>query len=424
MRLDRTATPVTVVPSPHHGGLGITRTLGRLGIEVFNVDGERWCPAFFSRYCKGRLVHDLDAATERESVEALVALARRIGARSILVPTTDGAARLIADSAEALRRHFIFPPQPPELIRALLSKKEMLELARRHGILAPAAVFPQNRAELLEAPDHLGLPLIVKGVRGDTWARTSRSKVLVRSRAQFRALCDLLPDAVVAELMVQEYIAGKEDTVWMFNGYFDARSNCRAAFTGRKLRQCPAYAGVASLAAAEKNPAVEDAAEMFMKSVGYCGIADIDFRYDARDGRYKILDVNPRVGSTFRLFVSEDGMDVVRAMYLDLTGQDIPASPQRAGRKWMVEDLDVAAAWGYARENSLGFIDWLKSLQGVDELSFFAWDDPVPVALMLLADLRELCSRSRLRARRIPPFYPKSPAAPARKPPAYEHSRN
>ncbi|HLH39037.1 MAG TPA: hypothetical protein VKX39_07805 [Bryobacteraceae bacterium] len=422
--MDRTSTPVTILPSPHHGGLGVTRTLGRLGIPVFNVDGNRWCPAFFSRFSKGRFLHDLDAAPECESVEALAALARRIGARSILIPTTDGAARFIADYADALRRHFIFPPQPPELIRALLSKKEMLALARRYSIPAPAAIFPQNRAELLDAPDRIGLPFIVKGVRADIWNRASRSKVLVRTRPQFRTLCELIPDAVVPELMLQEYIAGKEDTVWMFNGYFDARSSCRAAFTGRKLRQCPAYTGVASLAVAEKNPAVEDAAGRFLKSIGYCGIADIDFRYDARDGRYKILDVNPRAGSTFRLFVSENGMDVVRAMYLDLTRQDIPDSPMLSGRKWMVEDLDIAASLRYAHEGALGFIDWLKSLRGIDELSFFAWDDPGPVALMLLADLRELCSRGLWNAHGTPPFALKSAAALAEKPSSYEHSRN
>src|SRR5579863_3621357 len=98
----------------------------------------------------------------------------------------------------------------------------------------------------------------------------------------------------------------------------------------------------------------------FMKAVGYRGIVDIDFRYDSRDGEYKILDVNSRIGSTFRLFVSRTGMDVARALYLDLTGQDVPVATLAAGRKWMVEDLDLVASLGYWRDGALNLREWLK----------------------------------------------------------------
>src|SRR5579863_6737599 len=111
MNIANTSVPVTVLPSPHHGGLGITRSLGRLGIRVFNIDASRWCPSFFSRYCAGRFLHDLDTATAGHSVEWLLDLGRRLGTRSILVPTTDAAALLAATNAAALREWFILPDQ-------------------------------------------------------------------------------------------------------------------------------------------------------------------------------------------------------------------------------------------------------------------------------------------------------------------------
>ena len=37
-----------------------------------------------------------------------------------------------------------------------------------------------------------------------------------------------------------------------------------------------------------------------------------------------------RLGQTFRLFVGENGLDVLRALYLDLTGQPVPDDPARA----------------------------------------------------------------------------------------------
>ncbi|HUA87355.1 MAG TPA: hypothetical protein VMB85_26040 [Bryobacteraceae bacterium] len=417
MNIAHTSTPVTVLPSPHHGGLGITRSLGRLGIPVFNVDPSRWCPSFFSRYSRGRFRHDLDAVPADESLDALKKFAQRIGGPSILVPTTDGAARFLADHAGVLAQDFLFPRQSAPLVHALLSKKEMYALAQRHCVPAPATLFPQSRTDFLAAPERLGLPLMVKGINADAWNRASKSKVLVRSMAQFLDLYERVSEAAIPDLMVQEYIRGKEDTVWMFNGYFDDAAECRAAFTGRKLRQCPIYTGVASLAVSEKNEAVEQSAVVFMKSLGYSGIVDIDFRYDARDGKYKILDVNSRLGSTFRLFVSEEGMDVARAMYLDLTAQKVPAARVRSGRKWMVEDLDLVASLRYRRDRALSVRQWLGSLRGIDEISFLAWDDPLPAALMLRADVRELFSPRRSHASTVRPFELKSAAAPAEKQP-------
>ena len=119
-----------------------------------------------------------------------------------------------------------------------------------------------------------------------------------------------------------------------------------------------------------------------MKAVGYRGVLDIGYRFDARDGQYKLLDVNPRIGATFRLFVAADGMDVVRAMYLDLTGQPVSSAPMLEGRKWLVENNDVISFRRYRAKGELKFLDWLRSLRGVQEVAWFTWDDLLPFAIM------------------------------------------
>ena len=149
----------------------------------------------------------------------------------------------------------------------------------------------------------------------------------------------------------------------------------------------------------------------FMKRLGYRGIVDIDLRYDNRDSEYKILDVNPRIGSTFRLFLNCDGLDVVRAMYLDLTGQQVTCAPLWAWRKWIAEDLDLATSWRYFLDGRLTLSHWFKSLPGIDEYSFFASDDPLPAAFMLHADVLELARRWRRRRDSAKPFESRVPAS-------------
>lgn len=115
-----------------------------------------------------------------------------------------------------------------------------------------------------------------------------------------------------------------------------------------------------------------------MQAVGYRGVLDIGYRYDRRDGLYKLLDPNPRIGATFRLFVDEQGMDVARCLYRDLTGQPVCRARRRAGRKWIVEDRDLESSFAAFREGTLMLPRWLGSLRGIEETAWFANDDRGP----------------------------------------------
>jgi predicted ATP-grasp superfamily ATP-dependent carboligase len=146
-----------------------------------------------------------------------------------------------------------------------------------------------------------------------------------------------------------------------------------------------------------------------MKDIGYQGILDIGYRYDQRDGKYKVLDVNPRIGCTFRLFTATNGMDVARALYLHLTGQPVATAPAADGRKWMVEDFDLFSALRSLRDGSLTLQDWTRSFRGVQETACFAIDDPLPFLMMPIADCCELYRWIRGRSGTQRREAPKSP---------------
>src|SRR5712692_3634902 len=99
MHIDNTSTPVLVLKSAGHGGLGITRSLGRLGIPVYNLDSKPWTPAFSSRYSRGKFIWDIYDAPAEESIAHLTDIAKNLRRRCILMPTTDRAAIFVADNA-------------------------------------------------------------------------------------------------------------------------------------------------------------------------------------------------------------------------------------------------------------------------------------------------------------------------------------
>jgi predicted ATP-grasp superfamily ATP-dependent carboligase len=183
----------------------------------------------------------------------------------------------------------------------------------------------------------------------------------------------------------------------MFDGYFDENSRCLFGVTGKKIRRFPVNTGVTSLGVCLYNQTVERTTTEFMKAIGYQGILDIGYRYDRRDGQYKVLDVNPRIGCTFRLFTGVDGTDVARALYLDMTGRPVRAARAVEGRKWIVEDFDLFSALRSMSDGSLSIKNWAASFAGIDEAACFALDDPLPMLMMAVSDCVDL--RNWLRRR-------------------------
>jgi len=389
----RTDKSVVVFRSGHHGGLGIVRSLGRLGVPVYCVDADRWEPAFSSRYCRGRFL--LNDENSEETLAQLLDIGRKLGGQPILIPTTDRGAIWVADRADALRETFSFPVQDAALVRSLSDKNRMQQLACENGIPTALTTSPKCKEDVHRFLDTAIFPVMVKAATDErVRANLGRTKFVVRDRHELLELYAKAEDHGASDLMLQELIPGED---WMFDGYFDQASRCLFGVTGKKIRRFPVQTGVTSLGVCLRNDAVEKTTVAFMQSLGYSGILDIGYRRDQRDGSYKVLDVNPRIGCTFRLLAGSDGMDAARALYLNLTGQPVARSQVPEGRKWIVEDFDLVSSFRSWRARTLTVGDWIRSFRGVQEAACFALDDPLPFLLMPLTDCCELFRWTRRR---------------------------
>jgi len=323
----------------------------------------------------------------------LLDVARKVEDRAILIPTEDISCMFVADNADVLKDRFLFPPQTPGLARDLSSKREMYSLCKRHGVPTPETYFPETRDEVKSFIATASFPVVLKVVETPVFAeedplRSGAGKTIARDANELLDSYDRWRRSGYGDVLLQEYIPGGADSVWMFNGYFDSRSNCLVGFTGRKLRQYPPDTGQTSLGLCVWNDVVAETTKKFFKKIGYRGIVDMGYRYDARDGSYKLLDVNPRLGAAFRLFLGTNGIDVARALYLDLTGQPVPATTPREGRKWLVENYDVASCAKYRRDGRLSARAWLRSFEQVEEAAWLAVDDPAPFGMMCWRSLQ------------------------------------
>jgi D-aspartate ligase len=374
-----TSTPVVVL-DPVDCAHTIARSLGRLGIRVWGVHGDVHASGSRSRYWAGHSIRDVAKGPAPESIEWLRGLAARFDRRPILVPTDDTSALFVADHVDELSVHFVFPRIAAGLARSLSSKRGMYDLCRQHNVPTAETLFPESRDDVIEALDAIRFPVMIKGIY--TYALQDRAGVRMLEIHDAKALLeqyDRMETPGKPNVMIQEFIPAESEDNWMFDGCFGEDSSCLFGLIGQKLRQYPPYRGRTSLGVVRHNPELLTQIERFVRAVGFRGVLDMGYRYDARTDEYKLLDVNPRVGMTFRLFVDRSGLDVVRALYLSLTGQPLSAGERPEGRKWVAEDIDLVSSFVYLRDRNVGVGELIRSFRGVEEGCWFALDDPAPL---------------------------------------------
>ena len=382
-----TSTPAVVLKFDpnvmHHGGLGVIRSLGRVGVPVYGVHEGPWAPAANSRYLSGRFFWQPSPADTDRVVSGLLRLAAQIGRPSVLITTDDAGAIFLAEHGRDLRRWFLFPDPPSDLPRRLAGKYSLYQACLDLGVPCPRAAIPDSLGAAREFASGTGYPVIAKLTTPWTAGSGLRSTSVVADQSELEHLYRRCEQSS-AGLMLQEFIPGGRRHDWFFHGYCDASSVCRPAFTGIKERSYPSSAGLTSLGRSVANEKLRDEITALLARLGYRGLLDLDIRLDARDGQYNLLDFNPRLGAQFRVFRDTAGTDVALAAYLDLTGQAIPMAEQVNERNFLVENYDPLSALVGWRHGEVGLRSWLSSLRTVDETAWFARDDLRPFGLMCL----------------------------------------
>lgn len=365
----------------HHGGVGAIRSLGRLGVPVYAVTEDRWTPAAVSRYVREAFVWPTTGLEEPESlVQGLIDIGRRIGRRAVLLPTDDEVAVLITEHAAELAEHFLFATPEPTLPRRLCSKRGLYEMCREFSISTPETAFPTSPRELARYAESAGFPVMAKNVE----AFERRRIPVVAGSTRFDDAGQLFDAArnwgADFQVILQDYLPDKTSEDWFVHAYADASSDCLVTFTGRKIRSSPPGAGMTSCGYSAANTLLARQATQFVTAVGYTGALDMDWRRDTVTGEYHLLDFNPRIGAQFRLFETTAGIDIVRAMHLDLTGRDVPRAEQVDDRRYLVENIDLRSRFMSRRSPSP--VSARRPSNGT-ELAWLAPDDMLPFLAMV-----------------------------------------
>jgi D-aspartate ligase len=377
------------------GALGVVRSLGRHNIPAWTLVGD-YRLAALSRYCIRSFQWPL--SDDPSKVQFLLELGKRYGLDGwLLIPSDDEHAVMLARNRELLARRFAVTTPEWAILRWAYDKRLTYQRAAELGLSCPRTHYPLNREEVESL--QFDFPVILKPAFKESINKFTLARAwLAKDRDELLTLYDEAVRLVGSSMvMIQDLIAGGGENQFSYAG-LHADGQAIASLVARRTRQFPVHFGQgSSFVETVECSEVETAAKHFLEGIRYSGLAELEFKYDSRDSKYKLLDVNARIWSWHTLG-GRAGVDFPYLLW-QVVNHRLPAHVRgRAGVSWIRVLRDLPAGANEVRNGRLSLGAYLRTLAGVSEFAVFAADDPLPsvfeIPLLLAHKVRALLSRA------------------------------
>jgi D-aspartate ligase len=359
-------------------GLAVARSLGRAGIRVYGLDHLRR-PGFRSRYVAGSFCPE--PLSEPEAfIDHLLHLGASQECKPVLFPAADEFLLPIARNRERLEQSFLLNVPETELLESIADKYRQYELALRANVPVPATALIATRGDVARVCRDIPFPVFIKAREVTSW-RQEVGGALKGFVADTSQQLESKADALLAkglEVLVQELIPGPDTSHFKACLYVSRDGEVVRSFALRKLRQQPPEAGFGSLVESVHEPEVLALGRRFLEAIGYRGVGSAEFKRDERDGKLKLIELNPRYWQQNAL-ASRCDVDFPLAQYQDLIGVLTPQEGEyEKNVKWLNVFADLDSFRAYRQRGELTFGRWLRELRGPKVYSNYAADDPLP----------------------------------------------
>ena len=365
-----------VVIGGDYQGLGVVRSLGRRGIPVCVIDDERSI-AKYSHYATHAVRVD-NLRDQRQTVDVVLDVGKRFGLDGwVLYPTREETVAAFAHHREVLSRQYRVPTPGWETVRWAWDKRNTYALAAKLGVPSPRTWYPRGIDGL--AGIDAEPPFVLKPAIKEHFIYITKKKAWrANTREELAELFQLASTLVPAdELMVQELIPGGGSQQYAYCAFFkDGRAVGR--MMARRLRQHPPMFGKAStyVETVDINE-LESTSSRLLAAINYYGLVELEYKLDARDGCYKLLDFNARTWGYHSLGASA-GVDFPYLLYKDQIGQPVEQCRATPGVRWVRLLTDLPTALLELRRGRLDWRAYVGSLRAADVEAVFSRDDPVP----------------------------------------------
>ena len=239
------------------------------------------------------------------------------GIRRLLVPCGDNYIKMLVRNQDKLRDIYEFECISEELLMRLSIKESFYQVCEEHGFSFPKTTTCsyENYKEITLPFD---FPVIIKPSNSVAYWNCKfphKKKVFVaQDKAEYDAILDAIYGSSYKDhLILQEFIPGDDSKMRVMNCYCGKDKKVKLIALGNAVLEEHSPEGIGSYAAIINgyDPALNEMMKGFLEGIGYVGFANFDMKYDERDGKYKLFEMNLRQGRS-SFFVTAAGYNIAK----------------------------------------------------------------------------------------------------------------
>lgn len=246
----------------------------------------------------------------------------------VLIGTNDTYVKMISENRGVLKEKFLFNYPSIEMINNLIVKDNFYNVFKDSNLDFPKT-FIYSCINKEELPNDLMYPIILKPGDGVEYYQCdfpSKSKVfkLKSEEELINTIKEIEDSGYKANLIIQEFIPGEDSALYDSLFYCDKSGIPKIMTFAQIGLQEQTRSGVGNCTVLvngfDENGFNEEIVlklEQFMKEIKFTGFAEFDLKYDYRDGKYKVLEINPRQ-SRSGYYMSACGANLVKLLVDDL----------------------------------------------------------------------------------------------------------
>ncbi|MEW6994719.1 hypothetical protein AADZ84_10695 [Colwelliaceae bacterium MEBiC 14330] len=348
--------------------LGILRSLAPHAKCLVLLDNKK-LPAYHSRFGKKILVE----STKTENIiTVLVKLGKSFLSPPVLFLSEEKTVEQVSLHRDKISPMYLFNMAKHKQVIELQSKIGFQKLAEKFNSPIPKAIAINDNSDIDKAKT-LSFPCVFKPLYQDlAYAKEFKKAYKVENIKQIELLyADISP--IMPNMLVQEWLHGKDSDIYFCLAYFDENSQLVSSFSGRKLRSWPLnIGGTASCTnAPNQHQALSDITSTFASNIGFRGLIGMEFKFDKhRNGFYMI---EPTVARTdYQHEISTlSGHNLLLQIYLHIKKRKVPQFP--IAQKSTIWRDEIADANALANGGD--------TTEPTPARSYFAvkrWADPIP----------------------------------------------
>lgn len=240
----------------------------------------------------------------------------------ILIGCGDNYVQLISRSIPELPENVIAPYVGIDELNRYINKEKFYEMCEEAGI-----DYPETFVHRKEMGADFSLPFpgpyIIKPSNGiEYWKYPFPTQKKVFKADSWDEMQKIIGDIYLAgygdSLIIQNFIPGDDSYMRVLTNYSDKEGIVRMMCLGHVLLEehTPHGIGNHAVIITEHNSELENKIKTFLEGIKYTGFSNFDIKYDRRDGKFKVFELNARQGRS-NYYVTNAGENVARCLVDD-----------------------------------------------------------------------------------------------------------